>query len=269
MATYAIGDVQGCFGPFQELLERIRFDPDRDRLWLVGDLVNRGPESLATLRWLVAHDHAVTAVLGNHDLYLLGRVLGVAGVTQPDLLSAVLHAPDRDDLVEWLRRRPVVACDERHVMVHAGFHPTWDLARDILPQARAIEAALSGPAWRDMVALYFRRPRPPWSPKQTGDQRLASALGVMTRIRFVGRDGEPVDGSGPPERAAPGLVPWFRAPQRPPLGRVVVHGHWASLGLWLEPDHYAVDSGCVWGGLMTAVRLEDRAVFSVSSRTDD
>ncbi|MFO0749543.1 MAG: symmetrical bis(5'-nucleosyl)-tetraphosphatase [Myxococcota bacterium] len=269
MATYAIGDLQGCFRQFQQLLERIRFDPARDRLWLVGDLVNRGPESLDVLRWLVAHDHCATVVLGNHDLYLLGRAANVTPATGQDTLGAVLYAPDRDALIDWLRRRPVVVCDERHLMVHAGFHPRWELERDILAQAAGIEAALRAPDWKDFVALYFRRPRPPWSPSQTGRERLASALGVMTRIRFVGADCEPLDGSGPPERARPGVVPWFRAATRAPLGRIVVHGHWASLGLWIDDSHYALDSGCVWGGLMTALRLEDRATYAVPCRDEE
>lgn len=270
MATYAIGDLQGCFRPFVQLLERIRFDAARDRLWLVGDLVNRGPDSLETLRWLRDHDASVTAVLGNHDLYLLGRIAGCAPpAAVPDMLAAVMHAHDRESLIDWLRARPVVVSDERHVMVHAGFHPRWDLARDIVPQAEAIAAELRGPHWRDMMAAYFKRPRPPWTATLSGRERLAAALGVMTRIRFVGHDLEPIEGSGAPENARPGVVPWFRAPGRTPIDKIVVHGHWASLGLWIEAGHYALDSGCVWGGLMTALRLEDKALFALNCRDDE
>jgi len=268
MATYAIGDVQGCYRPLMQLLERLRFEPSRDRLWLVGDLVNRGPESLATLRWLMDHDQSVDAVLGNHDLYLLGRVAGVVSKVNDDTLATVYAAKDRDAIIDWLRRRPVLVADDRHVMVHAGLHPKWGLA-DAVAEAAAIEARLRSDQWTDMVASYFRKPRPAWSPTLSEDARNAAALGVMTRIRFVGPDLEPMDGSGSPERPPPNGRPWFRAVGRAHLGRIVVHGHWASLGLWVEDDHYALDSGCVWGGMLTALRLEDRAVFSLTCRDVD
>ena len=158
--------------------------------------------------------------------------------------------------------------DDAHVMVHAGMHPRWTLDT-MRREARAIEAALRGPEWKAFVALYFRRPRPPWSATLPEPQRHAAALQIMTRVRFVDDRDEPVEGSGPPELAPAGVVPWFRASAWQAPEQVIVHGHWASLGLWITPRHVALDSGCVWGGLLTALRLDDRAVFAVSCRVDD
>jgi len=269
VATYVIGDIQGCRAPLEQLLGRVGFDRVRDRLWLVGDLVNRGPDSLGVLRFFAAHRDVTTAVLGNHELYLLGRAAGVVPRTRDDTLDAILEAADRDALVDLVRHLPVVAGDARHLLVHAGFHPRWRRAT-IDAEAQAIEDALRGPAWRDFLALYFRRPRPTWAPGLEPLPRAAAALQIMTRIRFVGPDEEPIEGSGPPELAPPEVVPWFRTPTwQAPAGVTIVHGHWASLGLWIEPGHVALDSGCVWGGLLTAMRLEDRAVFAVSCRVDD
>ncbi|MCC6625309.1 MAG: symmetrical bis(5'-nucleosyl)-tetraphosphatase [Deltaproteobacteria bacterium] len=269
VATYVIGDIQGCHAALVQLLARIEFDRARDRLWLVGDLVNRGPASLPVLRFFVAHRDVTTAVLGNHELYLLGRAAGAVPRSRDDTLDEVFAAADVDALVDVVRHLPVVAGDATHLLVHAGFHPTWT-RETIVAEARAIEAALRGPDWRAFIALYFKRPRPPWSPDLEPLSRAAAALQIMTRIRFVGPDQAPVEGSGPPELAPEGTRPWFRAPAwRAPAGVTIVHGHWASLGLWITADHVALDSGCVWGGLLTALRLDDRAVFAVSGRIDD
>ena len=268
MATYAIGDVQGCFEPFMQLLERVRFDPARDRLWLVGDLVNRGPRSLDVLRWLAAHDRCVTAVLGNHDVYALARAFDAVPPTAHDTLADLLAAPDRDALIAWLAARPVLHQSDGHVLVHAGLLPAWDLPA-AHAEARAIEAALvSDP--RAFLAEYFQRPRRPWSWSPLSDiDRAVAALSVMIRVRFVDAAGAPVPGATSPESPPhAGAVPWFRAPDRRSRGTPIVLGHWAALGLWIEGDVIALDSGCVWGGSLTAVRLEDRAVFAVPARRD-
>jgi len=267
VATYAIGDLQGCYEPFMQLLARIGFDAARDRLWLVGDLVNRGPRSLDVLRFLVAHAERVTAVLGNHDIYALARAFDAAPATADDTLGAVWSAPDRDPLVAWLLRRPVLVEDRGYAMVHAGLLPSWDLA-SARGEARHVEAALRA-APRDFLEAYFRRRRLPWSPSLAGPDKAIAALSVMTRLRFVLPDGTAVGGAGPPE-APPqqDAVPWFRAPARRSLGTPIIFGHWASLGLWIDNDVLALDSGCVWNGSLTALRLEDRAVFAVPARRE-
>lgn len=267
MATYAIGDIQGCYEPFLQLLERVRFDPAKDRLWLVGDLVNRGPRSLDVLRFLVEHRHAVQAVLGNHDIYALARAFNVTSPTDDETLAAFVAAPDRDALVAWLLTCPVLFEANGHALVHAGFLPAWDFAT-ARREARAVEAALAtDPA--GLLNSYFNRKRHPWSLSLSGVDRAVSALSVFTRIRFVDGDGRFVSGSGAAEKPpVAGVVPWFKAP-RGTTGTPIVFGHWASLGLWIEGDVMALDSGCVWNGSLTAVRIEDRAVFSVSNRKEE
>lgn len=267
MATYAIGDIQGCYEPFRQLLTRIRFDPAKDRLWLVGDLVNRGPRSLDVLRFLVEHRHAVHAVLGNHDIYALARAFGVTAPTSDETLSELMAAPDRDVLVAWLLSCELLFEGDGYAMVHAGLLPAWDLAA-ARREARAVEAALSDdPA--ALLGAYFNRKRPVWSLALSGTERAVAALSVFTRIRFVDVDGRCVSGSGPAE-APPvaGAIPWFKA-RRGTTGTPIIFGHWASLGLWIEDDVMALDSGCVWNGSLTAVRIEDRAVFSISNRREE
>ncbi len=264
MATYAIGDLQGCYEPFMRLLERIHFDPDNDRLWLVGDLVNRGPHSLETLRFLVRHSAAVTAVLGNHDVYALARAHDVTKPTDDETLAELLAAPDRDELFAWLGQLPFLHEGIGHTLVHAGLLPQWDL-ETARTEARAAEAALrQSPAL--LLHAYFNQKRQPWSPTLRGVERLVATIGVFTRIRFVDGDGRFVAGSGAPEAPpTPGLVPWFRKRRD---DATFVFGHWASLGLWLEGKVLALDSGCVWNGSLTALRLEDRSVFSVTNRKE-
>lgn len=264
MATYAIGDIQGCYEPFMRLLERIRFDPGSDRLWLVGDLVNRGPQSLETLRFLVRHRDVVTAVLGNHDVYALARAHNVTKPTDDETLAELLAAPDRDALFAWLGGLPFLHDADRFALVHAGFLPQWDI-ETARTEARAAEAALrTNPAL--LLHAYFNQKRQPWSPTLRGVERLVATIGVLTRIRFVDGDGRFVAGSGAPEAPpAPGLVPWFR---KRTDDTTFVFGHWASLGLWLEGKVLGLDSGCVWNGSLTALRLDDRAVFAVTNRRE-
>ncbi len=262
MATYAIGDVQGCYEPLTRLLARVRFDPGRDRLWFVGDLVNRGPASLETLRFMARHD--VTAVLGNHDTYALARAFEVVPPTPDDTLSAVWSAPDRDALVDWLLARPVLHEEGGFAMVHAGLLPAWDLEA-ARAEARLVERHLRADP-RAFLARAFRKPRPAWSPELQGVERAVAALGVFTRLRFVDAGGQAVPGASPPEQPpTPEARPWFEA------GRweaPVVFGHWAALGLWVDERVLALDSGCVWGNSLTAVCLENLAIYSVTARSE-
>lgn len=256
MATYAIGDVQGCFRTFERLLRRVGFDATRDRLWLAGDLVNRGPRSLEMLRWLVEHDHAVTAVLGNHDLYLLARNAGVLGARRRDTLTPILEAEDRERLVDWVRHRPIMHRCNGYVMVHAGLLPQWTI-EEAERRARSLEAELRGHDFAELLGDVRRQNDGLSEHKRTMQQDLA----VFTRIRMLRRSGEPeYMFNDAPEKAPPNLRPWFAAPHR--RGEItVIIGHWAALGLRLQAGLVALDSGCVWGNVLSAYRLEDAQVF--------
>ena len=261
MANYAIGDIQGCDRTLRRLLKRIRFEPGEDRLWLVGDLVNRGPGSLKVLRWARDLGDRVTAVLGNHDLHLLGRAFGTRAPKSRDTLDAVLEAPDREELIEWLRRRPLLHREGDFVLVHAGLLPSWTLER-AGRLAREVEAALAGPEpERLLEALVARRP-PAWREALDEDDRWRTAVQGLTRLRTCRDDSRVCEGfSGPPEKAPEGCHPWFELRDDHASGVTVVCGHWATLGLRIQPGVMALDTGCVWGGALTAVRLADRKIF--------
>ncbi|MCB9899121.1 MAG: symmetrical bis(5'-nucleosyl)-tetraphosphatase [Planctomycetes bacterium] len=267
MASYAIGDLQGCFATYQRLLRRIEFRPGRDRLLLVGDLVNRGPRSLDVLRWTLRHDAHVHAVLGNHDLHLLAVAAGRAELRPGDTLDDVLDAPDRDELLDWLARRPLVARVDEHLLVHAGLHPSWT-ADDALALAAPLSARLADPASRGALLDALRRPPPgsvppAWDADLPEPQRTRALIGLLTRLRTCRADGVPCERfSGPPDEAPAGCLPWFDVPGRRSAGTPIVCGHWAALGLCVRDDLLALDTGCVWGGSLTAARLEDGALFS-------
>jgi len=252
MATYAIGDVQGCFATLMRLLDQIPFAANRDRLWLAGDLVNRGPRSLDVLRWARDHDDRLTAVLGNHDLHLLARAEGVAAAKAGDTLDAVLAAADREQLLDWLRHRPLCHLEGDRVLVHAGLHPDWTV-HAARAAAAEVEAALQGPndQRREMLAAVT-----------AGDEDgPAAAARLLTRIRLCTPAGELCAGSGPPDEAPAGCVPWFRAPERRSAAATIVFAHWSALGLLREPGLFGLDTGCVWGRELSAVRLEDGQLY--------
>ncbi|MBK8479906.1 MAG: symmetrical bis(5'-nucleosyl)-tetraphosphatase [Proteobacteria bacterium] len=267
MSTYAIGDLQGCYDTLQALLVRIDYRRERDRLWLAGDLVNRGPRSLEVLRWAQAQGDGLVCVLGNHDLHLLARAAGVTGKRKRDTLDALLTAHDRDSLVTWLGQRPLLHREGGWLLLHAGLPPQWTLAQ-AEEEARAAESALRGPdarrlleQWSEGAAAIGRGSnagRPPL-------RRQALTLHLLTRLRMLRPDGEPAYAyTGPPAQAPPGLVPWF---SRWRDARVtVLFGHWAALGRYSAPGFEALDTGCVWGGALTALRLEDGAVFAEPAR---
>ncbi len=268
MARYAIGDIQGCMASLERLLALVDFRAGRDTLWLVGDLVNRGPRSLDVLRWAREHDSVISCVLGNHDLHFLARAAGAAGEKKRDTLDELLAAPDRDRLVDWLRTRPLVHVDAKHAMVHAGLHPRWSID-DARARAGEIEAELRGPGWRAFLAQVFASgggPPPKWDPRLGGSDRWRAILAYLVRVRTVRPDGrvEP-DFDGAPAAAPAGCVPWFAVAAPAWATHTVVFGHWAALGLDLGPHHAALDTGCVWGKTLTAMRLDDRMVFQVKA----
>ncbi|OQW30775.1 MAG: diadenosine tetraphosphatase [Nitrospira sp. SG-bin1] len=262
MATYAIGDVQGCHDALQRLVRRIRFDPAKDRLWFVGDLINRGPDSLEVLRYVKTLDGSARTVLGNHDVFLLAVAEGIVPLRPKDTIQDVLAAPDRHELLAWLRQQPLHHHENGFLMVHAGLLPQWTIA-DTVQYAEDVEAVLSGPTYRTFLQELFSGPAPQWTPSLVGIDRLVSIARVLTRLRTCTPTGELSDFSGPPEKTPNGFAPWFRIPHRRSGDATIITGHWAALGLHLEPGHLALDSGCVWGRQLTAVRLEDRAVFQV------
>jgi len=261
VALYAIGDVQGCFATLERLLERIRFNPAADRLWLTGDLVNRGPRSLEVLRWAKGLGGRLVSVLGNHDLHLVGRVLGVRSERKRDTLEPVLAAPDRDELVEWLRNRPLVHREDGRLLVHAGLQPSWTVD-EAEALARHLEERLRGPKGRRLLEDMTTRDVPGWPTVDGRKQRDALALQTFTLLRTCSPDGRLChDFSGPPEEAPRGCTPWFAVPGRRSAETLVVFGHWAALGLVREKNILALDTGCVWGGPLSAVRLDDGTVF--------
>ncbi len=264
MATYAIGDIQGCFDSLQQLLAKCAFDPARDRLWLVGDLVNRGPRSLETLRFVKSLGAAALTVLGNHDLYLLMVAEGGAKARgKDDTLQAILDAPDRAELLDWLRRQPLCHVEGDYCLVHAGLLPQWSIkkARKL---AREVEAALQGEQYREFVANMWGSQPDRWSDDLAGWPRLRAIVNAMTRMRFCSAEGVmEFKVKGELANAPAGYMPWFDVPGRKSEKSVLVTGHWSALGFRLSDNMLALDSGCLWGGHLTAVRLEDRRVFQV------
>lgn len=263
VATYAIGDIQGCFDALTHLLERVKFNKAQDRLWLVGDLVNRGPQSLETLRYVRDLGDRAVVVLGNHDLHLVMQSEGYGRMNKEDTIQPVLDAPDRDELIAWLRGCPLVHRENGHVMVHAGLLPAWTAA-----QAEALSEevrnALLAPDYKDFLANMWGSLPTAWSDALQGWDRLRVIVNAMTRMRFCHADGTmDFRSKGPPENAGEGCMPWFQVPGRKSADHVAVCGHWSALGLRLEHNLLALDSGCLWGGALTAVRLEDREVFQL------
>jgi bis(5'-nucleosyl)-tetraphosphatase (symmetrical) len=264
MATYAIGDLQGCFGPMQDLLGEIGFRESEDRLWFVGDLVNRGPQSLEILRFVKSLGERAITVLGNHDLHLLMVAEGHAKAHRQDTLDPVLEAPDRDDLLNWLRTLPLMHAEGDYAMVHAGLLPCWSV-RKALGLARETEQALRGPDWRTLMAqMYGNRPDH-WSDTLSGYERLRVIINAMTRLRICTPDGHMEFGhKGRLEDIPPGYRPWFDVPGRKSADATIICGHWSAIGLVAQKNLLALDSGCLWGGQLSAVRLEDRRTYQVS-----
>ena len=263
MATYAIGDVQGCDDALQRLVEQIQFDPASDRLWFVGDLVNRGPDSLKVLRYIKRLGDSAVVVLGNHDLFLLAVAEGIATLRPEDTLQAILAAPDRDELLTWVRQQRLLYHESSFVLVHAGLLPQWSV-REAEELAREVETALRGPAYKDVLRALYPSKHLQWFSNLTGPTRLATIIKVLTRLRACSADGLMESSySGPPDHIPAGFLPWFRIENRERRDTTIVCGHWASLGLYCEENLLAIDSGCVWGRQLTAMRLKDRKVFQV------
>ncbi len=266
MALYAIGDLQGCHEEFVQLLDLVGFSPSGDRLWLVGDLVNRGPGSLPILREVKALGDAARVVLGNHDFHLLTVAAGIRPPHRSDTLGEVLAAPDRIELLDWLRTRPLVVREGELLMVHAGLLPSWTAAHAQMLSGEVEAKLASGDAMRFLSVLYGDEPSA-WRDDLDGDDRLRAVVNVCTRLRFCTADDRmefrEKRGRG---HAPAGFLPWFAHDARRTARETVLCGHWSTLDLDLAPNVLMLDSGCLWGGTLTAVRLPDRRVFQVPSR---
>jgi len=256
---YLVGDLQGCCDALERLLAAIDFSPSRDQLYVLGDLVNRGPDSRRVLQRLTGLGDAATCLLGNHDLHLLAVAHGVRTAGRNDTLDDLLDAPGRDAWIDWLRHRSMAVHEHGWLMVHAGVSPGWDLPLT-LQLAGEVEAALRGPDLEGFLQTMYGNEPARWKPGLEGEARLRFTVNALTRIRFVDERGaldfKTKDGAAVPPK---GLVPWFDAPGRLTAGQPIAIGHWSTLGLVNRPDLLAIDTGCVWGGALTAVRIDDGA----------
>lgn len=267
MATYAIGDLQGCHAELQDLLALTGFNSQRDRLWLVGDLVNRGPASLEVLRFVKGLGDRATVVLGNHDLHLVLRAEGLGRESKDDTLAPILAAPDCDELMAWLRGLPLFHVEGEYAMVHAGLLPQWSVAQALALSGEVSTALSKKKKYTDFLENMWGSKPDRWQDDLQGWDRLRVIVNAMTRMRFCSTDGVmEFHAKGKPENAPPGYMPWFAVAQRASLTHTLVCGHWSALGLRMEDKLLALDTGCLWGGQLTAVRLEDRKVFQVPSR---
>ncbi|OGS98067.1 MAG: bis(5'-nucleosyl)-tetraphosphatase (symmetrical) [Gallionellales bacterium RIFCSPLOWO2_12_FULL_59_22] len=264
MAIYAVGDVQGCYAELQKLLEQVRFDPAHDRLWLVGDLVNRGPESLAVLRFVKSLGDRAITVLGNHDLHLLAVAQGIAEPHRTDTLDEVLGAPDRDELLFWLRHQRLMHVENGYVLVHAGLQPQWSVAQ-AASLAHEVEAALRGNCYATFLErMYGNTPRS-WSDSLTGYKRLRVIVNTFTRMRICTAEGKmEFKFKGEVRNIPQDYLPWYDVPGRMNTDMTVIFGHWSALGLLNRKDVIALDTGCLWGGPMSAMRLDDHHLFQAA-----
>lgn len=253
---YLVGDIQGCCGPFEQLLATLDFSPSRDHLYVLGDLVNRGPDSLGTLRKLRALGGSATCLLGNHDLHMLAVAHGVRKAHRSDTLHTVLDAPDREDWLAWVRQQRLAVHAHGWLMVHAGVLPQWDVAQT-LALAGEVEALLRSADLGDFLHQMYGNEPARWDDGLTGADRLRCVVNALTRLRFCATDGTMEFGTKEGAGGAPaGYMPWFDVPGRRTAGTPVAFGHWSTLGLVNRSDLLALDTGCVWGGQLTAARVD-------------
>ncbi len=268
MATYAIGDVQGCYSALMRLLDVLNYNPKRDRLWFAGDLVNRGPESLAVLRFVKDQGEAAISVLGNHDIHLLAVAYGnVKHLRKQDTLDGILAAPDRDELIDWLRHRPFLHHDKSlgYSMVHAGLPPQWSL-KTAKRCARELEAQLQGEHYQYFIEHMFGEQLETWDKNAEDWLRWRFSLACFTRLRYCSKQGHLLmKNKQHPSTLTPedNCYPWFICPKRKSKGKRIIFGHWSTLGLHQQKKTWGLDSGCLWGGQLTAFCLETKKITQV------
>jgi bis(5'-nucleosyl)-tetraphosphatase (symmetrical) len=269
MSTYLIGDIQGCYDALQRLLEKINFDPAADKIWSCGDLVNRGGQSLETIRLLYGLRENLIVTLGNHDIYLLSDHVRLADGQSKNLeFKAILQAPDREEIMHWLRFQNLAFWSPEYqlLMVHAGVVPQWT-AEDTMARAAEVETVLRSDQHIAFLTKASKGKARRWKDQRTGQQRLKMITSILTRIRFCDANGKAIwSASGPPGSQPYPYLPWFKHKHRATRSVNMAFGHWAALGLRLKKRYVALDSGCVWGGRLTALRLEDRQVFQVPGK---
>ncbi len=255
MAVYCVGDVQGCDAPLGQLLAEIDFSPSRDTLFVLGDLVNRGPASAQVLRRLMALGHAVQCVLGNHDLHLLAVAAGASRTKPLDTLDNLLQAPDRPALLDWLRHQRMAIWQHGVLMVHAGVLPAWNVAQT-LALAAEVETVLRGPELSHFLQQMYGNTPNAWNETLSGADRLRAVVNALTRLRFCTADGVMEFASKEGAGSAPvGFMPWFDVPGRQTADVTVAFGHWSTLGQLERQNVWALDTGCVWGGCLSAAKL--------------
>lgn len=257
MATYAIGDIQGCYDEFRRLLDKLDFDPAHDQVWIAGDLVNRGPKSLETLRFIKGLGDAAVSVLGNHDMHLIATVISLGKTGKKDTLAPILRASDCDELVHWLRHQPLFHHDQGFCMLHAGLPPQWDF-KQTLHMARLVEQTMrSKDHPRFFRSMYGNKPTI-WQEDLSKSDQLRFAVNCFTRLRYCTADGQlDFTQKGEPGSQPSHLIPWYAVPGRKSLDMKIIFGHWSTLGYYEDYNCYSIDTGCIWGGKLTALCLSD------------
>lgn len=267
MNVFAVGDLQGCFSELEQLLDKVGFDPNQDQLWLAGDLVNRGPQSLEVLRFASSLGDSVKAVLGNHDLHLLAVAYSGAKVKRNDTIQEILEAPDRDQLLDWLRHRPLCHYDAQlgYVMTHAGIPPIWSI-NDTLSYAREVEQVLRGADCKAYFKAMYGNQPDRWQDKLKGYDRLRAITNYLTRMRFCTPQGQlEFDSKEGLDQCPEGFAPWFHY-VRQDADTSIIFGHWAALEGRIDVQGvFGLDTGCVWGSRLTALNLKNQALTSVDS----
>jgi len=269
MATYAIGDIQGCFYAFQDLLNKINFDVTQDELWLVGDLINRGSGSLEVLRWCYQQQENIRVVLGNHDLHAIVVAHNIVKPHRGDTLDALLAAQDGHTLLHWLRHQPLMVVEKNIAMVHAGLLPQWSMTQ-ALSYAKEVEYALQGKDYLNFLTSMYGNLPSCWDETLSGMDRLRMITNAMTRLRICTAEGE-MEFSFKGELAdiPTNYMPWFDVRNRASIEATIIFGHWSALGLQHRNHVYALDTGCLWGGHLTAMQLETKAIFQVPCNAKD
>ena len=269
MATYAIGDIQGCYHAFTALLERLKFNQKRDKLWLVGDLINRGSGSLEVLRWCFQHQNCIKTVLGNHDLHALAVAHEFKKANKGDTLQALLDAPDSDALLTWLRHQPLMIANEKYVMVHAGLLPQWTIAQ-ALSYANEVEMALQADSYHDFFANMYGNFPNQWQDDLTGFDRLRVITNALTRMRICTEQGEMEFAfKGELQDIPSGYMPWFDVSARQSQTTQIICGHWSALGLRQRNHIHALDTGCLWGRQLSAMCLETQVITQANHDVRD
>jgi len=266
VANYIVGDIQGCFDELQLLLNKANFDPKHDTIWFAGDLVARGPKSLETLRFVKSLGSAAITVLGNHDLHLLAVSLGIHPQKKKDRTLPIFSAPDRDELLDWLRHQPLIAEHDEFVVCHAGISPQWD-RKQACTASKEVEAELQGDNWKWLIEEMYANSPDYWDDDLQGIERYRYIINAFTRMRFCFTDGrlDMLCKLPPQDVTSKKLVPWFKLKQRIKLDKTILFGHWAALSGFENKHAIGLDTGCVWGGTLTMLRWEDKTFFSQDS----